>query len=79
MALTVLHCGQAGLLGSYESSVLENNNVPVPNTDENRDWWLEEADADIERVFNILANLQSKGVKWAGTLFDYIAEELCLF
>lgn len=75
MALTVVHCGQAGLLGSYESSVLDNNEVPVPNTDENVDWWLSAAEDDFDRVFNILANLQRKGVKWVGWLFDLIVKE----
>ena len=51
-------------------------NVPSPDTDDAVEWWYEQADADLNRVINILANLASKGVKWANDLGDRLIADL---
>ena len=76
MALTVVHCGQAGLLGSYEASTIKDNGVPVPNNEDAIEWWIQQAEEDVDKVLGILAHLQTKGMDWVDKLIDVLAVEL---
>jgi hypothetical protein len=75
--MSIIACGgNAGLLSETEIVVPARVvGVPVPNNEEAIEWWLQQAEDDIDRVLGLLSDMERLGKGWASKLIDQIAEQ----
>lgn len=77
MAAIIVSNGNRGLLSDNRVSIPVIKGLPVPNCQENVDWWIMKAEEDIDFVLIQLKNLERVGVAWTGWLLKRIIKEVC--